>query len=228
MKEKLKEAVQKAVKKTINKFREDPYYFFTESDIHSYFYHCLYSSRFQLLKKGRKLYLIHREYPTNFRYNKKSMLTEGISHLSLEGKDGSRGHYDIAVINPDFVSKDESSIDDIINKNVKDAIRRMGKEELLFAIEFKYVIKNSANFIEEVARDNKKLVWSKEKDHAVYAINLAFCNQPETDYIKEIKELIQDADRSIAAVFIHSYYDDKNKKITPKPIYNIELKEYLK
>ena len=105
--EEINDAVWKAIDKTINKFREHPYYFFTESDIHSYFYYALYSSEHEALTKdGKPMYCIHREYPTNCRYNKKELLDNTISEpCNLEGTSGSRGHYDMAVLDPDFINK---------------------------------------------------------------------------------------------------------------------------
>ena len=67
----IEEIVKKGIKKTINKFRENPLYFFTESDLHSYFYYSIYSSKLEVVKNNKRICLIHREYPTNFRYHKK-------------------------------------------------------------------------------------------------------------------------------------------------------------
>lgn len=223
---KLNCAVKSSIKKTINKFREQPYFFFTESDIHSYFYHSLYCSSFKITKdKDKKeIYLVHREYPTNFRYNKKTMLERDNPFNACENE-GSRGHYDVAILNPVFVSQDMVKIEDIVNKNVSDAAKRMKgyelansvvKEELTFAIEFKYVIKNTANFVDEVKRDNKKLEWAK--NHGVKEpVNLVFCNIPNVGYVKDIEKLILNYDKEVAVIFAHSYYSD-NKKVTPRPI----------
>jgi hypothetical protein len=187
-------AVWKAIDKTINKFREHPYYFFTESDIHSYFYYALYSSKHEALTKDEKpMYCIHREYPTNFRYNKKELLDNTILEpCNLEGTSGSRGHYDIAVLDPDFINKVNSE-KDIINKNVSLVIKRAknnknfaNDKELLFAIEFKYVINNSKNFVNEVKMDNKKLLFAIESGGAAKAVNLVFCNVDSTKYTGRI------------------------------------------
>lgn len=105
-----------SIRKTLNKFRENPYFFFTESDIHSYFYHCLYSGKFQEIKDEKHIYLVHREYPTNFRYQKARMLNPDYRLKNPKIKEGTRGHYDISVMNPRFVK--ESSVSDIVNKNV--------------------------------------------------------------------------------------------------------------
>jgi len=228
-KKEINEAVWKAINKTINKFRENPYYFFTESDIHSYFYCALYSSKHEALTKDEKqMYCIHREYPTNFRYNKKELLDNTISEpCELEGTSGSRGHYDIAVLDPDFI-KSVNTEKDIVNKNISLVIKRaqnnknfVNSKELLFAIEFKYVINNSKNFVYEVKMDNKKLLFAKYFGGACEAVNLVFCNVNSTKHTGRIISEVQNADNNILSIFIHSYYED-GKKRTPKPIMNKE------
>jgi len=226
-KEEINEAVWRAINKTINKFRENPYYFFTESDIHSYFYCALYSSKHEALSKDEKqMYCIHREYPTNFRYNKKELLDNTISEpCELEGTSGSRGHYDMAVLDPDFI-KNVNSEKDIVNKNVSLVIKRaqnnknfVNSKELLFAIEFKYVINNSKNFVDEVKMDNKKLLFAIDSGGVDKAVNLVFCNVNSTKHTGRIISEVQNADNNILSIFIHSYYEDGQKR-TPKPIMN--------
>lgn len=70
----LKKLVSDAIKKTVNKFRECPHLFFTETDMHAYFYHCLYSTRLEV-KTGDGILTtrLHKEYPTNFRYTRSDM-----------------------------------------------------------------------------------------------------------------------------------------------------------
>jgi len=224
---KINDAVWIAINKTINKFREHPYYFFTESDIHSYFYCALYSTKHEVRTVDKKkIYCIHREYPTNFRYKKSELLNEDFKKpYKLERQSGSRGHYDMAVLDPDFI-KSVNSEKDIINKNVSLVIKRtqnnkyfVNRKELLFAIEIKYLINNSRKFIDEVIMDNKKLLFSIDYGGAVKAVNLVFCNVNSTKYTGRIITEVQNADKKILSIFIHSYYKEK-KKITPKPIMN--------
>jgi len=218
--------VWEAINQTINKFRENPYYFFTESDIHSYFYHALYSSyNEESTEDIKRIYCVHREYPTNFRYRKQDLLNDTISEPNkLDGILGSRGHYDIAVLNPEFI-KTINSERDIINKDIKLVIQReksnknFNIKELLFAIEFKYIINNSEKFVKEVKMDNKKLLFAINKGGAAKAINLVFCNVNSTKYIEPVITEVQNADKKILSIFIHSYYKE-GKKCTPSPITN--------
>jgi len=226
---KINDAVWKAINRTINKFREHPYYFFTESDIHSYFYHALYSSDHteSNLNVGEiDIYCIHREYPTNFRYKKLELLNKNYKKpYDLSWRKGKRGNYDMAVLDPDFI-KSANSEKDIINKNISLLIKRVqnnknfvNNKELLFAIEFKYVINNSRKFINEVIMDNKKLLFAKVSGGAHEAVNLVFCNVDTTKYTGRIISEVRNADKKILSIFTHSYYED-GKKIPLKPEMN--------
>ncbi len=225
-KNKINDAVWRAINRTINKFRERPYYFFTESDIHSYFYHALYSTNHEeLTKYGEQIYCVHREYPTNFRYKKSELLNEDFKEpYDLSMKEGKRGNYDIAVLNPEFI-KNANSKQDIVNKSVKLLEIRtknnknfVNSKELLFAIEFKYVINNSKKFIDEVKMDNKKLLFAKGFGGAYKAVNLVFCNV-NFKYESELIDVIENASDKILSVFIQSYYEE-GKKSTPRPKMN--------
>lgn len=219
-----------SVRKTINKFRENPYYFFTESDIHSYFYYCMYNSTFEVNRDNRRIYLVHREYPTNYRYSKKTLTTSGVNTPDYTDKINertSRGHYDMVVINPDFANK-ANNINHIINKNIDDTKERFNgskdnlKDELLFAIEFKYIISRSKNWVEQVEIDNQKLENARNYG-AMKTINLVFCNidYNYTANKKKLFEEIINPNYKTNTILVESYYDENtNKKITPKPLSN--------
>jgi hypothetical protein len=105
-------------------------------------------------KDGVVTSCLHKEYPTNFRFLKDTMEDYGLS------KEGVRGHFDFAVLNPQFIQ--ENSITRIENKYVEGAeagARNKDKfrYELLTAIELKYVVDNRKKFIEDVKKDTKKL-----------------------------------------------------------------------
>lgn len=228
---KIEQAVFESLRKTINKFREHPYYFFTESDIQSYLYYCLYSSKFEYVRDGKRIFLLHKEYPTNFRYRKKDLTNPKCKRpIPLDRKEGDRGNYDFVVLNPKFV-KSAPSCDDVVNKNVKLLENRIKtnldlvKKELLFAIEFKYVVRNSKKFIDEVVADNKKLQFSKDWG-AKYAINLVCCNIDKS-HVAEIKKAVMEAPNGVCAVFVQSYYDENDKKLTPKPVAKKKFCDFL-
>lgn len=218
--------VWKVINSTINKFREDPYYFFTESDIISYFYHRLYSTYHEEMTKDKKIvYLIHREYPTNFRYNKKDLLDDNFKPYPLASKKGRRGNYDLAILDPIFV-QNADSIEDIENRKIGLLIKRTknnkyfkNSKELLFAFEFKYIINNSKTYIDSIKMDNKKLFFAKERGGAKEAVNLIFCNK-NYHYLNDLKKTIKETEKEILAILIQSYFDKEGKKETPKPLMN--------
>jgi hypothetical protein len=225
----IREAVWDTVRKTINKFRENPYYFFTESDIHSYFYHCLYSGNYEVERDARRIYLIHREYPTNFRYSKEALVLPTYTEpYPLDTREGDRGNFDIAIINPEFVLA-APSIEDIVNKNVRLVQERVEadlasvRRELLFAIEFKYVTRNSVAFVTEVLQDNKKLLFAKQWG-ASEVVNLVFCNI-EASNVQQVRDAVTQAPGEIHAFFAQAYYENDKKK-TPNLISNVQDGRY--
>jgi len=216
--------VKKGIKKIINKFRENPLYFFTESDLHSCFYSSIYSGKLEVVRNNKRICLIHREYPTNFRYYKKEMVQDDYRDpYPLADKKGYRGHYDMVVINPEFAEKYYDNISDIkhiINKDVGFLEQRVNddiksvKKELIYAIEFKYVINNSKQFIDEVKADNKKLLFSTRWG-ARHAVNLVFCNIKDSRNVEAVREEVKKAPKEINSYFIQSWYDNNGKKHTP-------------
>jgi len=225
----IEEIVNKGIKKTINKFRENPLYFFTESDLHSYFYHSIYSTKLEVVRNNKRIFLIHREYPTNFRYYKRDLVEDDfLEPYPLDAKIGDRGHYDMVIINPEFAKNYSDNIYDIkhiINKDVSLLEQRVKndiesvKKELVYAIEFKYVINNSKVFIDEVKADNKKLLFSTRWG-AVHAVNLVFCNIKDSKNIETVREEVKKAPKQIDAFFVQSWYGDDGKKHTPFPVKN--------
>jgi len=225
----IEEIVKRGIKKTINKFRENPLYFFTESDLHSYFYYCIYSSKLEVVGNNKRICLIHREYPTNFRYYKKKLAQDDfLEPYPLAEKKGGRGHYDMAIINPKFAKKHYDNINDIkhiINKDVSLLEQRVKKDiesvkkELVYAIEFKYVISNSKKFIDEVKADNKKLLFSTRWG-AKHAVNLVFCSIKDSKNIEAVREEVKKSSKKIDVYFVQAWYDDDGKKYTPLPVKN--------
>ena len=203
------------IRQTVNKFREYPRIFFSEMDIHAYLYRCLYSKKLEVKTRDEIVTsCLHKEYPTNYRYDKKSMTNYGLT------KKGKRGHFDLVVLNPEFI--EEFDIKNVTNKHISDVEKRSlnnekFRNELLFAIEIKYVVNNSKKFVKEVKKDMKKLSFASEKQ-SFEAYNLVFCNH-EYRYMDELKKTIEDANPAIKSLLAISYYED-SKKETPKPITN--------
>ncbi len=219
--------VWEAINSTINKFREYPYYFFTESDIISYFYHRLYSTNHeQTTRDGKRIYLVHREYPTNFKYDKEKLLNEDFTEpYPLDSEKGQRGNYDFAILDPVFVQNADSE-KDIVNKDLRFLRKRIknnehfkNSKELLFAFEFKYITNNSKEYIDSIKKDNKKVLFAKEYGGAKEAVNLIFCNN-DYHYLNDLEKTIRETGKKVLSILIQSYFDKEGKKTTPRPIMN--------
>lgn len=161
------EKVFNGISKTINRFREKPFHYFTEADIHSSLLNDMMSGGSDVMAHRPvdpimhhiSVSLIHQEYPTNFRYRKEDMIS-GYDDLQItelgfvDEKDktfGDRGNYDLAVMNPEFAVRMlennplQEALEHLINKDNQRAISRKTvshedfKRELLYAIEVKFI-----------------------------------------------------------------------------------------
>ena len=197
------------IRKTINRFREQPFLYFTESDIHASLSKDILYGNSDLFTIGKKIKdrstvkvpisLVHHEYPTNFRY-KGSLLKSPDYKIDemdfdiLKGTNSDRGNYDLVVLNPSFLEdlftqhpdKIMNAMKHIINKDNSLRIKREDtKEEVLFAIEVKFIhIFNAGkiDMVKNVIGDNNKLELAlKNSDNFIKPINLVFCS---TDYVQ--------------------------------------------
>jgi hypothetical protein len=197
------------IRKTINRFREQPFLYFTESDIHASLSKDILSGNSDLFVIGKEIKdrstvktpisLVHHEYPTNFRY-KGSLLKsldfkiEEMDSTNNNVKGTDRGNYDLAILNPCFLENlfmhhpDNimNAMKHIINKDNSLRIERgETKKEVLFAIEVKFIHPfNAGNktMIKEVRKDINKLHLAlKFSENFIKPINLIFCS---TDYVQ--------------------------------------------
>jgi hypothetical protein len=94
-----------AIKSLVRRFRNHPYVFYTESDMHCYLYHRMYVggliNGLYSTVDGDDTVLLHKEYPTLSQY---SRLPDG--KLEESGK-GRRGHFDICLWDPQFIGQRE-------------------------------------------------------------------------------------------------------------------------
>lgn len=92
-----------AIKSLVRKFRTHPYAFYTETDMHCYLYHRLYSGGLEnglyRTAEGYDTILLHKEYPTVARYVRKE---DGRLEESEEGR--RRGAFDISIWDPQYIA----------------------------------------------------------------------------------------------------------------------------
>jgi len=92
-----------AIKSLVRRFRNHPYAFYTETDMHCYLYHRLYADGLEnglyRTVEGRDTILLHKEYPTVARYSRDD------SGRLEESEDGRRrGAFDICVWDPAYIA----------------------------------------------------------------------------------------------------------------------------
>ena len=195
------------------KFRKWPYNFFTESDAHSYLYYSFFRYGIPALKglyqskDRKKSVLIHREYPTFFRYSQKELRL-----CKLNESEGTCGHYDMVVLNPDFVSGHE--MQQVISKDNK--LRQtvdFNDNHLLAAIEFKLLHKPlTENLRNEIKKDFIKLGWALETKQARDAYMLIFNRYGEEKKYWGTLEELQKEHRDIKLIYQESYCCENNHK----------------
>ena len=93
---------ERAIKSLVQRFRNHPYAFYTETDMHCYLYHRLYAGgTFNGLfktKEGHDTILLHKEYPTFARYGRREDRC-----LFNNPKARKRGRFDISIWDPAYV-----------------------------------------------------------------------------------------------------------------------------
>lgn len=95
-----------AIRSLVRRFRTHPYAFYTETDMHCYLYHRLYSGGLEnglyRTVEGHDTILLHKEYPTVARYQR---AMDGKLAESAEGR--RRGAFDISIWDPAFIGERE-------------------------------------------------------------------------------------------------------------------------
>ena len=207
--------IERCIKILSEKFRKWPYNFFTESDAHSYLYYSFFRYGNRAIKITypsknpiERTVLIHREYPTFFRYSQKALERR----YALCEAFGTCGHYDMVVLNPSFVENHE--IQAVISKDNR--IRQTIKYEdfhLLAAIEFKLLHKPLGQALkDEIKKDFVKLSWALETRQARDAYMLIFNRyDSEKTYWKELEGLEATYPR-VRLIYQESYYRDRDHK----------------
>jgi argonaute-like protein implicated in RNA metabolism and viral defense len=148
------EKFESSIEELVSVFKKhDNYFFFTEKELHSYFYHlCLLEDSFIY----KKYNLVHTEYPTPFKCEN----SNEEPYIKRKDNDGkyTRAHIDLVLINPNFIDfsfslqqKESASIimglkSILFSKYINEfheIYEKFGKEYneniLLYSLEFKYL-----------------------------------------------------------------------------------------
>jgi len=174
------ELIHSTIKTIINQFKRKPCNFFNEYDFHQYCFHAFYLqkefTKQYMTKDGKKTNVLHPEYSTLERFKRKPW--------GRVDPKGVRARYDMVILNPEFIK-----INDFETVRCRD-IRKISKDtkvnNILAALEFKFIIKHSQNYLNEIKFDHLKLANAKEVEHKYM---LVFTNTLERkiEYFKELK-----------------------------------------
>lgn len=90
--------IDAAIDELITTFKRNPYFFYTENDLHCYLYNEIFNKMppegwLCKTRDGKTSILLHKEYPTKARYVAKK--------LEKVTSRGARGHFDISIWNPE-------------------------------------------------------------------------------------------------------------------------------
>lgn len=249
---KFDEHVFEGIRKTINRFREKPFHYFTEADIHSSLLNDMISGSAGTLTrriKDLEVSLVHQEYPTNFRYEKSRLLNgygdEWEDTRLYEGnKYGDRGNFDLAILNEKFVQDviqqkgltPQEALEHIINKDVDLPISRMNDsddyyEEIRYAIEVKFIHAFNArnkSMLEEVIKDNEKLRLAYLNSNGnIKPVNLVFCSYFTDTERSNGEESVITKIRKYTEKGKVDHYDGNDYEI-PRSVITIFIQSYLK
>ncbi len=171
----LQQEVEKAILHLVREFIEAPYRFFTEADAVARFHQLLSENvvlnERAITKDGFETGLIHREYPTFFRFADKDP-TERL------GPPAKRGHYDTVILNPEFVKA--HSIETVTNRTIS-APRDTKIIPLQAIIEFKLDNKGwSSGRTTGTINEFGKLSLSFRESPLCYLVVLMRYNAPNT------------------------------------------------
>ena len=215
MNDKLSQDINRCIKTLSEKFRRWPYNFFTESDAHSYLYLSFFRYGSPALKRlyysndRKKTVLIHREYPTSYRYSQKELI-----RYSLDKRKGTTvGHYDMVVLNPAFI--ENHNMQQVISKDntIRQTVQ-FADNHLLAAIEFKLLHKPLGQHLkDEIKKDFIKLGWALETGQAKEAYMLIFNRYGKEDSYWRVLDELRKERPDIKLIYQESYYSN-GKHIT--------------
>jgi len=161
---------KKVIDKLQTTFKSCPHCFFSEHDIHSTLYSITKKELKQLgidsqtTRDRYKTSLVHHEYPTPFRCDMHgNMFRRPVQEDERTQKGGlyKRGHYDLVIFNPEFVTNHE--LDIVCGKNyqkLRSVLPKLNIEPLIWACEIIYfprIRKLPENALKIIEQDTLKV-----------------------------------------------------------------------
>ncbi len=210
-------AVYDSIRKTINRFRERPLFYFTEAGLHSSLQSDLLQNNSKLLTattaNGFPVSLVHLEYPTNFRYRKSQLLSgynlsllndkKHPTSLNQKARHGDRGNYDLAILNSEFVKYDHSHLEDR-NKRKSDLEKKQQAEALHI------INKDNTKAIKRLkdetynSESGKQTLPSRFQREVCYAIEFKYIH-PHNARNKNMLDEIKKDNEKLKLAYYHSH-----------------------
>lgn len=159
--------LETALHRLVESFWDEPYRFFTEADavaaLQSWVTRRPELAQPERTADGFKTSLLHREYPTFFRFKKSDPSRR-------RGRPARRGHYDLVLIDPAYVRQHKAET--VLNRDIEDR-GDLSNPPLLAAVEFKLSARGwSPGRVRGVERDLGKLRLALESPADVSAAYL--------------------------------------------------------
>jgi hypothetical protein len=185
--------LETALHRLVESFWEEPYRFFTESDavaaLQSWVARRPELAQTLRTADGFETGLLHREYPTFFRFDKNNPT----QRLDSPAR---RGHYDLALIDPAYVR--HHGAETIINRSIE-ARGDLSSPPLLAAVEFKLFARGwSPGRVRGVEQDLGKLHLALESPADVSAAYLCVFQRDVSTTLRRWERYWSDLEESLA------------------------------
>jgi hypothetical protein len=189
-------------------FRECPQCFFSEHDIHSVLYHLAteelkhYGINSKETTQNEYITsLVHHEYPTPFRCDMKGYKFRRMGEEKRTQKGGlyKRGHYDLVILNPDFVKN--NTIDMVCGKNYKklrSILANLSIQLLIWASEIIYfpkIKKLPKNAIKIIKQDTLKIKETINSNFCKIGFVHVFTSHPHKEAARLEQQIAQLAEK---------------------------------
>ena len=211
-KDQLQKIVEASIDDLLSTFKDYPYFFYTENDLHTYLYFEIFRRLPQKewickTRDGKSSILLHKEYPTKERYSAK-LLKENVPK-------GSRGHIDLTLWNPE---KTEERLFRVTHKDSFES-----EQQTFIAIELD-MIEGSESLTSAIHHFKWDLLKLRSKKNEIeHGYSLMFVRDwlHSEKFLSEVKKLPQDNKTTVL------YSESIGEKtfvgmLTQKPFLNYE------
>jgi hypothetical protein len=185
--------LETALHRLVESFWEEPYRYFTEADavvgLQSWVARRPELAQTLRTADGFETGLLHREYPTFFRFDK----SEPDQRKDPPAR---RGHYDLVLFDPAYVQAHEAET--VINRNIKDR-GDLSSPPLLAAVEFKLFARGwSPRRVRGIEQDLGKLHLASESPADVSAAYLCVFQRDVSTTLRRWERHWSDLEESLA------------------------------